>query len=575
MYPTFHTIQHVAEKGCYRRIPLKGSCGEHSEYEFDPQTRTLKIHGTGIVRELWIFDCEFSNLDIPFDIHRLDDEDEYYISMYGIDAFCARFNEYNEDNFCTFSPHINKLIIDSGIIGIDHDAFYNCDIYNVMLPDSLRFIGKSAFENCDLNYINIPDSVVTIEEEAFSGNPNLKARFGTAIKFTPIKKNEQNEILYFNRFSFTSAGTWDSGCHYEFQDGVLTVTGNGRLDYNFPSNNTQVKHLIVGEGFTAIGEKAFLYCTNLESVTLPSTLFEIGSGAFKGCNSLKEVRTENLLTLRYGAFYGCPLESPLKIRCGDNCGFLLDSGKTLIVQGAGKAEPCPTLSNCQKLILQEGITEAVGSWWMEEVSLPKSLLKIHTGAFHFVKKITFASESITFEEEAISFSQHPEITVPDDCNNFYIPVHAVGGDLLFESPALLQSCGRCGETASYTFSDGCLTISGKGSVDTIGFLHHNDITEIYIEEGITQLVCIVDGPPVKLSNSACHYHPFGYCTNIKKLSLPSTLVFQEHDSFFKYLPPVDIIEVPLTCLLSGNAYRILRSAGIPRNKIRIARHRKK
>lgn len=202
----------------------------------------------------------------------------------------------------------------------------------------------------------------------------------------------------------------------------------------------------MGEGFTAIGEKAFLNCTNLESVTLPSTLFEIGRGAFKGCNSLKEVRTENMLTLCSGAFYGCPLESPLKIRCGDSCGFLLDSGTTLIVQGAGKAEPCPTLSNCQKLILQEGIT---------------------------------------------------------------------------------------------------------------------------------QLVCIVDGPPVKLSNPACHYHPFGYCTNIKKLSLPSTLVFQEHDSFFKYLPPVDIIEVPLTCLLSGNAYRTLRSAGIPRNKIRIARHRKK
>ena len=167
MYPTFYTIQHVAEKGCYRRIPLKGSCGEHSEYEFDPQTRTLKIHGTGIVRELWIFDCEFSNLDIPFDIHRLDDEDEYYISMYGIDAFCARFNEYNEDNFCTFSPHINKLIIDSGIIGIDHDAFYNCDIYNVMLYSE---VVDQKLRHVDIRLLTIwhKDAVNSVFAECFT-----------------------------------------------------------------------------------------------------------------------------------------------------------------------------------------------------------------------------------------------------------------------------------------------------------------------------------------------------------------------------------------------------------------------
>ena len=43
------------------------------------------------------------------------------------------------------------------------------------------------------------------------------------------------------------------------------------------------------EGLQKIGDYAFYNCTSLKSITLPSTLVEIGVDAFDGCRNLREV----------------------------------------------------------------------------------------------------------------------------------------------------------------------------------------------------------------------------------------------------------------------------------------------
>ena len=47
--------------------------------------------------------------------------------------------------------------------------------------------------------------------------------------------------------------------------------------------------LAIPEGVTEIGEDVFADCTQLEAVTLPSTLEVIGAGAFKNCTNLKDI----------------------------------------------------------------------------------------------------------------------------------------------------------------------------------------------------------------------------------------------------------------------------------------------
>ena len=48
----------------------------------------------------------------------------------------------------------------------------------------------------------------------------------------------------------------------------------------------------VKEGITTICDKAFSYCTSLESITIPSTIVSISDFAFLKCTNLKEITFE-------------------------------------------------------------------------------------------------------------------------------------------------------------------------------------------------------------------------------------------------------------------------------------------
>ena len=59
-----------------------------------------------------------------------------------------------------------------------------------------------------------------------------------------------------------------------------------------------------------IGTSAFEYCTNLQSVTLPSSITTINTDAFYGCSKLGSVNLpEGLTTINKRAFYNCNLTS--------------------------------------------------------------------------------------------------------------------------------------------------------------------------------------------------------------------------------------------------------------------------
>ena len=50
-----------------------------------------------------------------------------------------------------------------------------------------------------------------------------------------------------------------------------------------------VKSIIISEGIPQINLHTFQHCSNLESITIPTTVTSIGQGAFKECTSLKTV----------------------------------------------------------------------------------------------------------------------------------------------------------------------------------------------------------------------------------------------------------------------------------------------
>ena len=79
------------------------------------------------------------------------------------------------------------------------------------------------------------------------------------------------------------------------QDGVLTVSGTGRMeDYDFDNNapwhdyKETIHTVVVNQGITRIGKDAFWNCNRLTRVVLPESLEEIAGTAFSSCRVLPE-----------------------------------------------------------------------------------------------------------------------------------------------------------------------------------------------------------------------------------------------------------------------------------------------
>ena len=99
-------------------------------------------------------------------------------------------------------------------------------------------------------------------------------------------------------------------------DGVFTVSGNGAMDdYDNPEGiggltpwrnyQDRIYSVVIGDGVTYIGNKAFTDVWNLSTLTMADTVTEIGNEAFM-LTALREVRlSANLQTIGAGAFNGC------------------------------------------------------------------------------------------------------------------------------------------------------------------------------------------------------------------------------------------------------------------------------
>jgi hypothetical protein len=118
-------------------------------------------------------------------------------------------------------------------------------------------------------------------------------------------------------------------------------------------NNITVNFAVVfatGEGFTEIGEEAFMGCTRLAEIhNIPETVTAIGDRAFQNCTGLLAITFSNgLLSIGAGAFEGCTI-------LGNRPVQLPNGLKTI---GVGAFRNC---ANLLSLTLPDSLAEAGGS----------------------------------------------------------------------------------------------------------------------------------------------------------------------------------------------------------------------
>lgn len=111
----------------------------------------------------------------------------------------------------------------------------------------------------------------------------------------------------------TASGTLKDGKTWNIdENGKLTVSGTGIIasagtfDCILEAYEDDIKSVVIGEGITGLGEANFMGCSNLVTVTLPSTLKTIAKDVFRNCSSLTSINLpDSLLSIGEWAFAGC------------------------------------------------------------------------------------------------------------------------------------------------------------------------------------------------------------------------------------------------------------------------------
>ena len=202
---------------------------------------------------------------------------------------------------------VENLVIPATITKLRRYAFRNCTCLKSITCEAVTppALDGSVFWNVDKSIpLYIPCEAIEAYKEAdgWKEFTNIQAIPGQAPCVEPC--NPASGICGAQGDNLT----WELSCN-----GVLTVSGTGAMaDREYDSGlwyeyRENIASVVIEEGVTSIGDKAFADCQNLIAITIPNTVTSIGEAAFYHCLSLGDINVPRSVNLiKRGAFRHCP-----------------------------------------------------------------------------------------------------------------------------------------------------------------------------------------------------------------------------------------------------------------------------
>ena len=181
---------------------------------------------------------------------------------------------------------IRKAVIEEGITNVSGLAFYDCgNLTEVSLPSTLESIGTGAFHSCGrLGSVTIPKGTSYIGWYPFA--------YCTSLKSINVENGNKDYVsdsgVLFNkaRTTLLQYPVGKSGTSYTVPSSVKEV-GMGAF-----AGSKILKNVTLSRSQRYIESYVFNGCTALESVTIGRNVDEICEDAFDGCTRLKDVYFE-------------------------------------------------------------------------------------------------------------------------------------------------------------------------------------------------------------------------------------------------------------------------------------------
>ena len=191
---------------------------------------------------------------------------------------------------------------------------------------------------------------------------------------------------------------------YIYDELGVKYTSNGRILVSAPKNLTSYR---VREGTTIIAEDAFVWCNELQKISLPESLQVIGPSAFACCLKLCEVCMPNsIFSVGKEAFLGC--SSLENVTLSDS--MLKISEETFL-----DCEKLKSISLPQSIMYigDRAFERCTG---LENVSLPNNLVYIGENAFRvcwYLTHISLPGFLVEIGDLAFQMCELENIDVPD------------------------------------------------------------------------------------------------------------------------------------------------------------------
>lgn len=160
-----------------------------------------------------------------------------------------------------YDKNTTSIVIPYGITTIPDETFMDFDkIEEIVIPDSVEYIGKAAFKGCkSLKKIRLSNNLHILDDFAFSECESLE------------------EITIPSSLHYYSCGVF-SHCH-----NLKRLNTHNKIDF--------------------INDLAFYNCKKLEKFDIPSNVTSIHRMAFMGCESIKSINIpKSLECIECGAF---------------------------------------------------------------------------------------------------------------------------------------------------------------------------------------------------------------------------------------------------------------------------------